>query len=160
MRVILSFFKRFSVSPIPGSTSVKVSRLFKRILLDIICARDIMKFSMGFWRNFWWIFFFKFQIKTILTNSVFRISNTSLDKILFSSCWDSLNCCDGSPFYFCYCLRPVIITFLESQYQFFYFWSLDWRSMGLKLLKKDFEMISWWIFSSKWQVGHRRLWSF
>ena len=39
VRVILSFFKRFSVSPIPGSTSVKVSRLFRRILLDIICTR-------------------------------------------------------------------------------------------------------------------------
>ena len=123
----------------------------------------LTNFLMGYRYVFLTSLFFKgslLQIKTILTNSVFRISNTSLDKILFSSCWDSLNCCDGSPFYFCYCLRSVIITFLESQYQFFYFWSLDWKSMGLKLLKKDFEMISWWIFSSKRQVGHRRLWSF
>ena len=37
VRVIFNFFKSRSVSPIPGSTSVKVSRLFRRILLDILC---------------------------------------------------------------------------------------------------------------------------
>ena len=173
VRVIFNFFNSRSVSPIPGSTSVKVSRLFRRILLDILCYECTD------------------NTRTIITPSNINIIILQTPHVLDKNDPDEFDVWDSQHI----ALRDFLFELLKlfeslllvfalflllfevccSNLLIISIWiltcgdpirfRLDWFNLetfqtGEDRGKSDVEMISWGILSSEGEVGHCRLWSF